>query len=211
MTPNYSKVWEAMNELESVTSKVCSAREILDSAIIALESGNKLKAETLMYAVDEFLEYYLEDFDKKFKTAWGETVVKIKKEDPSMLPCKQRALEYLSKDINHANNFPGEQYTKEELDSMCDAAEEQEKSTLQVQEIDSEDPDELGTKKMGIQTCGGYNPDDGYIFTICFGNRSCMSLDGLTKEDIYEIASCALCMLPDEEYRTLLSSNSDLN
>ena len=34
-----------------------------------------------------------------------------------------------------------------------------------------------------------------------------MTLDGLTKEDIYEIASCALCMLPEEDYDTLLKLN----
>jgi hypothetical protein len=33
------------------------------------------KAETLMYAADEFLQYYLADFDVKFKDAWKETVV----------------------------------------------------------------------------------------------------------------------------------------
>ena len=62
-----------------------------------------------------------------------------------------------------------------------------------------------------IQTCGGYNEDDGYAFTIAFGKGPAMSLEGLTKEDIYEIASCALCMLPDEDYRTLLSQEPDLN
>lgn len=54
-----------------------------------------------------------------------------------------------------------------------------------------------------IQTCGGYCEDEGYSFSIAFGDGPCMTLDGLTKEDIYQIASCALCMLPDEEYRTL--------
>jgi hypothetical protein len=81
MTLDYSKVWEVMNELEIVTGKVCTAREILGSAIDALESGNKEKAETLMYAADDFLEYYLKDFDEKFKTAWGETVSKVKNEE----------------------------------------------------------------------------------------------------------------------------------
>ncbi len=57
-----------------------------------------------------------------------------------------------------------------------------------------------------IQTTGGYNPDDGYTFAICFGDGPLMSLEGLTKEDVYQIASCALCMLPDEDYRTLLDS-----
>lgn len=78
MTLNYDAVWKKMNELEMVTSKICSARQILDSAISSLESGNREKTETLMYAVDEFLQYYLEDFDRKFKDAWNETVVKIK-------------------------------------------------------------------------------------------------------------------------------------
>lgn len=62
-----------------------------------------------------------------------------------------------------------------------------------------------------IQTCGGYNSEDGYTFTIAFGNGPAMSLEGLTKEDIYEIASCTLCMLPDEDYRTLLSTGSEIN
>jgi hypothetical protein len=97
MTQDYARVWEKMNELESVASKICSAREILDSAIESLESGNRQKTETLLYAVDEFLQYYLEDFDRKFKVAWNETVVKLKEEDPCMPPWGHSDLEYLSK------------------------------------------------------------------------------------------------------------------
>jgi hypothetical protein len=70
-----------MNELESVTSKICSAREILDSAIDALENHNLKKTETLMYAVDEYLQYYLQEFDTKFKDAWKETVTKVKQQE----------------------------------------------------------------------------------------------------------------------------------
>jgi hypothetical protein len=112
MTLNYQKTWEALNSLELVSSKICSAREILDCAIESFESGNRQKTETLLYAVDEFLQYYLEDFDRKFKTAWNETVVKLHKEDkdhynavlsekeyyePSMPPWGHSDLEYLSK------------------------------------------------------------------------------------------------------------------
>jgi hypothetical protein len=85
MTPNYNRVWTTMNELEMVTSKISSAREILDSAIDALENHNGEKAETLMYAADEFLQYYLADFDVKFKDAWNETVVKIKQPEQESL------------------------------------------------------------------------------------------------------------------------------
>ena len=63
-----------------------------------------------------------------------------------------------------------------------------------------------------IQTCGSYlGNDNSYTFSIAFGDGPAMSLDGLTKEDIYEIASCAMCMLPEEDCRTLLSPQPDLN
>jgi bifunctional DNA-binding transcriptional regulator/antitoxin component of YhaV-PrlF toxin-antitoxin module len=106
-----------MNELESVTSKICSAREILDSAIDALGNNKKDKAETLMYAVDEYLQYYLEEFDRKFKDAWNETVTKLKQEevDDYMRPWGHSDMEALS------------QYTDEEMDAMCDNAAKEDK------------------------------------------------------------------------------------
>jgi hypothetical protein len=78
MTFEYKKIWNSMNDLEMVTTKVCSAREILECAINALENHKLDKAEALMYAANEFLEYYLQEFDKKFKIAWQETVVEFK-------------------------------------------------------------------------------------------------------------------------------------
>ena len=117
MTLNYQKIWDSMNSLEAASSKICSAREILDSAIISLESGNREKTETLMYAVDEFLQYYLEDFDRKFKDAWDETVVKLKQEerDDYMRPWGHSDMEALS------------QYTDEEMNAMCDNAAKEDK------------------------------------------------------------------------------------
>jgi len=70
----YQKVWDTMNDLETVTAKVCSAREILDCAIDAHEEHQHEKVERLLYAVDEFLQYYLQEFDDKFKKAWEATV-----------------------------------------------------------------------------------------------------------------------------------------
>lgn len=74
---DYHKVWDTMNELEMTVSKICSAREILECAINALENHKFDKAEALMYATDEFLEFYLKDFDIKFKDAWANTVSKL--------------------------------------------------------------------------------------------------------------------------------------
>jgi hypothetical protein len=86
-----------MNDLDESTSKICSAREIIDAAVEAIQKNDYNKAETLSMAAYEFLGYYLEEFDVKFKKAWNETVVKQKEEDPCMPPWGHSDLEYLSK------------------------------------------------------------------------------------------------------------------
>ena len=116
MTLDYQKVWNTMNELEMVTSKICSAREILDSAIDKLEEHQYDKAGTLLYAADEFLQYYLQEFDTKFKDAWKETVTKVKQQeiDDCMPPWGHSDMEAL-------------RYTDKEMDAMCDNAAKQDK------------------------------------------------------------------------------------
>jgi len=115
MTVNYNKIWSTMNDLEMVTCKVASAREILDSAVDRIQEHQYDKAETLLYAADEFLQYYLEEFDKKFKDAWKETVIKVKQQeiDDCMPPWGHSDMEALK-------------YTDEELDAMGSVAEEEE-------------------------------------------------------------------------------------
>ena len=110
MTVEYQKVWRTMNELESVTSKICSAREILACAIDAQESGNANRTETLLYAVDEYLQYYLSEFDEKFQDAWSETVTKLKQQET--LTCDENSS---SPECKGAwNNFWEENYYPEE-------------------------------------------------------------------------------------------------
>ena len=91
MTP--SKVWEVMNDLEMVTTKVVSAREIIDCATDAIQNNNYSRAETLTSAAYEFLGYYLDEFDKKFKDAWKETVV-ANSIDDGMRPWGHSDIEY---------------------------------------------------------------------------------------------------------------------
>ena len=83
MTLDYNKVWNTMNDLEMVSSKISNAREILDCAVDRLQEHQYDKAETLLYAADEFLQYYLEEFDRKFKDAWAETVTKVHQQEYS--------------------------------------------------------------------------------------------------------------------------------
>jgi hypothetical protein len=132
MTVNYKKnsldhqkVWNTMNELEMVTSKICSAREILDSAVDRLQEHQYDKVETLLCAADEFLQYYLQEFDIKFKDAWKETVVKINQPETELYCDKDDT----SPECKSAwNNFWVEDYyTDKELDEMCDEAASEEK------------------------------------------------------------------------------------
>ena len=121
MTLNYQKIWNTMNELEMVTSKISSAREILDSAIDKLEEHQYDKAGTLLYAADEFLQYYLQEFDTKFKDAWKETVSKVKQQeiDDCMPPWGHSDMEAL--------RYIPQHYTDKEMDAMCDNAAKQDK------------------------------------------------------------------------------------
>lgn len=58
-----------------------------------------------------------------------------------------------------------------------------------------------------VQTCGSFDESENdYSFSIVFGNGPAMTLDGLSKEDVYEIASCACALLPDEDFRTFKNS-----
>jgi hypothetical protein len=94
MTLDYNKVWNTMNDLEMVSSKISNAREILDCAVDRLQEHQYDKAETLLYAADEFLQYYLEEFDRKFKDAWTETVTKVHQQEYSVSSTQDTSTEY---------------------------------------------------------------------------------------------------------------------
>jgi hypothetical protein len=139
-----------MNSLESVTSKICSAREILECAIDALESGKREKAETLMYAADEFLQYYLNDFDEKFKVAWGETVKKLKQEELSWEGCTSNVSKCDSGNTSPEcklswNSFWEENYYPEEYKGSTVSSVKQDKVkrwVLPIEEVENGDTGE---------------------------------------------------------------------
>ena len=83
-----------MNDLELVTSKICSAREIIDNAIDKIQEHQNDKAELLMNAAYEFLEYYLQEFDDKFKLAWQATVGDLRNGDREAYNAAMRERDY---------------------------------------------------------------------------------------------------------------------
>ena len=118
MTLDYNRVWSTLNDLEMVTSKVSSAREILDCAVDRLQEHQYDKAETLLYAADEFLQYYLEEFDRKFKDAWAETVTKVHQEEYSVSSTCDK--DDTSQECKGAwNSFWEENYYPKEVKDDC--------------------------------------------------------------------------------------------
>ena len=118
MTLNYNRVWSTLNDLEMVSTKISSAREILDCAVDRLQEHQYDKAETLLYAADEFLQYYLEEFDRKFKDAWAETVTKVHQEEYSVSSTCNK--DDTSPECKGAwNSFWEENYYPEEVKDDC--------------------------------------------------------------------------------------------
>jgi bifunctional DNA-binding transcriptional regulator/antitoxin component of YhaV-PrlF toxin-antitoxin module len=78
---DYSKVWSSMNDLETIMCKAVSVREVIDAAVVAIEHRDYEKAERLMNASYDFIGYFIDEFDDKFKIAWKETVTKLKHQE----------------------------------------------------------------------------------------------------------------------------------
>jgi len=81
MTVDYQKVWRTMNDLEQVIAKVVSAREMIDIANECCSANQQERAETMTMAAYEFLGYFIEEFDEKFKDAWQATVGDLRSGD----------------------------------------------------------------------------------------------------------------------------------
>ena len=129
MTVDYQKVWRTMNDLEQVISKVVSAREMIDIANECCSTNQQERAETMTMAAYEFLGYFIEEFDEKFKLAWQATVGDLRNgdvrssfscdKDDSSPECKGAWTSFWEE-----NYYPEEhqQYTEDELNAMCDEA-----------------------------------------------------------------------------------------
>ena len=162
-----------MNDLELVTSKICSAREIIDAAIDAIQEHKSDKAELLMTAAYEYLEYYLQEFDEKFKLAWQVTVgdlcdnatkapLSCDKDNPSP-ECQGAWNDFWE------SYYPEEsqQYTEEELNAMCDkAASDEEKEKCREYNLrEAEYYDKRAKLDMSYQeaiAAGWTMTDDGF-------------------------------------------------
>jgi len=61
-----------------------------------------------------------------------------------------------------------------------------------------------------IQTSGAYDGEC-YTINIAFNDFHVMTLDGLSKEDLFELASCIAAMMPQEDFSKLIMEKTDGN
>lgn len=69
----YSDVWDTMNELDMMTSKLGYIKEMMETALEYLDNHDKTRAESLMYVSCDYIKYYLDEYDRNFRCAWATT------------------------------------------------------------------------------------------------------------------------------------------
>jgi len=65
----YHDIWNAMNELDLMTSKLGYIKEMMEISLEHLDN-DKSRAESLMFVSCDYIKYYLEEHDRNFKNAW---------------------------------------------------------------------------------------------------------------------------------------------
>ena len=108
---NYNDVWSAMNALEELSSKIISIRTIVNSASEYASNNDCDQAEKLSQAAVDMIDWYIDSWDDRFQTAWNVTVSAI----------KHAELDEVKKTNQY---FFGSQYTDDEINAMCDKAQE---------------------------------------------------------------------------------------
>lgn len=102
----YSDVWDTMNELDMMTSKLGYIKEMMETALEHLDNHHKAKAESLMYVSCDYIKYYLEEYDRNFQRAWATTTQAGKE------------LDDVRAKLSRLENQENPQYTDEELEAM---------------------------------------------------------------------------------------------
>jgi len=61
-----------------------------------------------------------------------------------------------------------------------------------------------------IAVSGSYDGEC-YTINVAFNDFHVMTLDGISREDLFELASCITCMMPQEDFSKLTMENNDGN
>lgn len=102
----YDDVWNSMNELDMLTSKVGYIKKMIEFIQEELDNRDYNKAETLMSVLSDYVQNYLDDYDMKFQVAWAHCIQAGKE------------LDDVRAKLSRLENPENPQYTDEELHAM---------------------------------------------------------------------------------------------
>lgn len=102
----YKDVWDSMNQLDMMTSKLGYIKEMMETALESLDHNDKQRAESLMYASCDYIKYYLEEYDRNFQCAWAASIG------------AGRELDDVRAKLSRLENPDNPQYTDEEMEAM---------------------------------------------------------------------------------------------
>ena len=72
-----TKTWEVMNSLEEAFSEITAFGFMLEQLQEAVDSGDFKQIIDITAALNAFYPVYTNNWDKKFKTAWTQVVMKM--------------------------------------------------------------------------------------------------------------------------------------
>ncbi len=103
---SYDDVWNSMNELDMITSKMGYIKEMIEFIQEELDNHDYKKAESMLFVLGDYIKGYLDDYDIKFQRAWGYSIQAGKE------------LEDVRAKLSRLENPENPQYTDEELQAM---------------------------------------------------------------------------------------------
>jgi hypothetical protein len=102
----YKDVWNTMNELDMMTSKIGYIREMVETASEYMGKRDYTRAESLMDISSDYIKYFLDEYDRNFQLAWGAAIGAGKE------------LDDVRAKLSRLENPDNPQYTEEEMEAM---------------------------------------------------------------------------------------------
>jgi hypothetical protein len=102
----YQDVWNTMNELDMMTSKIGYIREMVETASEYMGKRDYTRAESLMDISSDYIKYFLEEYDRTFQLAWSATTNAGKE------------LDDVRAKLSRLENPDNPNYTDEEMEAM---------------------------------------------------------------------------------------------
>lgn len=74
---DYNETWESMNQLEQSFNRIATVQDLINVLQNAVKNNNKDEIVDTTEALVHYIQVYTKEYDKQFKIAWENVVVKL--------------------------------------------------------------------------------------------------------------------------------------